>query len=55
MTSPEKMVGHALDMANQLPVMGGKPLAVLSYAELPEDLNLRVNRSVTVQARQNAA
>ena len=30
-------------------------LAVLSYAELPEDLNLRVNRSVTVQARQNAA
>jgi flagellar biosynthesis protein FlhA len=30
-------------------------LSVLSYAELPEELNLRVNRSVTVQLRQNAA
>lgn len=30
-------------------------LAVLSYAELPEELNLRVNRSVTVQLRQHAA
>lgn len=27
-TSPERMAAHALDMANQLPVMGGKPLAV---------------------------
>jgi flagellar biosynthesis protein FlhA len=30
-------------------------LSVLSYSELPEDTNLRVNTSITVQARQTAA
>lgn len=30
-------------------------LSILSYSELPEDTNLRVNTSITVQARPNAA
>ena len=30
-------------------------LSVLSYSELPEDTNLRVTTSITVQARQSAA
>jgi flagellar biosynthesis protein FlhA len=29
-------------------------LSVLSYSELPEDTNLRVNTNITVQARQGA-
>ena len=30
-------------------------LSILSYSELPEDTNLRVNTSITVQSRQSAA
>jgi flagellar biosynthesis protein FlhA len=30
-------------------------LAVLSYSELPEDTNLKVTQSITVQARQGVA